>query len=77
MPTPTLNITIAKTLLEHDRSPEAVAQVYDLVAKACKQQEKGTSQRLEYNPELCQSTLNSRRRPKSPCDEGSHTGSIE
>ena len=37
MPTPLLNLAIAKTLLEQDRSPEAVEQVYDLVAKAVKQ----------------------------------------
>ena len=77
MPTPALNIIVAKTLLEQDRSPEEVAQVYDLVAKACKQQEKANSQGLESNLELCQSTLNSGRRPKSPRDEGSRIGSIE
>src|SRR4051812_21133706 len=47
MPTPLLNLAVAKTLLEQDRSPEAVEQVYDLVAKAVKQQEKATSKRLE------------------------------
>ena len=36
MPTPLLNLAVAKTLLEQDRSPEAVEQVYDLVAKAVK-----------------------------------------
>src|SRR4051812_40412384 len=43
MPTLLLNLAVAKTLLEQDRSPEAVGQVYDLVAKAVKQQEKATS----------------------------------
>ena len=43
MPTPLLNLAVAKTLLEQDRSPEAVEQVYDLVVKAVKQQEKATS----------------------------------
>ena len=43
MPTPLLNLAIAKTLLEQDRSLEVVEQVYDLVAKAVKQQEKATS----------------------------------
>src|SRR5215216_715356 len=38
MPTPLLNLDIAKTVLEQDRSPEVVDQVYDLVAKAVKQQ---------------------------------------
>ena len=37
MPTPLLNLTIAKTFLEQDRSPKAVEQVYDLVSKAVKQ----------------------------------------
>src|SRR4051812_45843207 len=37
-PTPILNLVVAKTLLEQDRSPAAVEQVYDLVAKAIKQQ---------------------------------------
>ena len=36
MPTPLLNLAVAKILLEQDRSPEAVEQVYDLVAKAVK-----------------------------------------
>ena len=36
MPTPLLNLAVAKTLLEQDRSPEAVEHVYDLVAKAVK-----------------------------------------
>src|SRR3954467_13826405 len=53
MPTPLLNLAVAKTLLEQDRSPEAIEQVYDLVAKALKQQEKATSQRLESDPALC------------------------
>src|SRR3954471_1912966 len=53
MPTPLLNLAVAKTLLEQDRSPEAVDQVYDLVAKAVKQQEKATSQRLDSDPALC------------------------
>src|SRR4051812_48700825 len=56
MPTPLLNLAVAKTLLEQDRSPEAVEQVYDLVAKAVKQQEKATSQRLESDPALCRSS---------------------
>lgn len=43
MPMPVDNIAVAKTLLEQDRSPEAVAQVYDLCAKALEQQEKVTS----------------------------------
>src|SRR4051812_37409969 len=36
MPTPLLNLAIAKTLLEQDRSPAVVHQVYDLVSKAMK-----------------------------------------
>src|SRR3954468_7308785 len=55
MPTPLLNLVVAKTLLVQYRSPEAVEQAYDLVDKAVKQQEKSTSQRLESNPALCQS----------------------
>src|SRR4051812_41414575 len=55
MPTPILNLAVAKTLLEQDRSPEAVDQVYDLVAKAVKQQEKATSQRLDSDPAFFQS----------------------
>src|SRR4051812_12899311 len=43
MPTPLLNLAVAKTLLEQDRSPAVVDQVYDLVAKTVKQQEKATS----------------------------------
>ena len=52
MPTPLLNLAVAKTLLEKDRSPVAVDQVYDLVAKVVKQQEKATSQKLESDPAL-------------------------
>src|SRR3954470_8545569 len=37
MPTPLLNLAVIKTLLEQERSPEAVQQVYDLVSKAVKQ----------------------------------------
>src|SRR3954468_16005561 len=45
IPTPLLNLAIAKTLPEQNKSPATVEQVYDLVAKAVKQQEKATSQR--------------------------------
>ena len=75
MPTPLLNLAIAKTLLEQDRSPEAVEQVYDLVAKAVKQQEKATSQRLESDPALCRSSQYKPPRDISPQDVGSRTGS--
>ena len=77
MPTPLLNLAVAKTLLEQDRSPEAVEQVYDLVAKAVKQQEKATSQRLESDPALCQSIQCKLPRDRSPLDVGSQTGSSE
>src|SRR3954471_7145234 len=77
MPTPLLNLAIAKALLEQDRSPETVEQVYDLVAKAVKQQEKATSQRLESNPTLCQSSQYKPPRDRSPLDVGSQTGSSE
>src|SRR3954468_22230201 len=77
MPTPLLNLAVAKTLLEQDRSPEAVEQVYDLVSKAVKQQEKDTSHRLESNPALCQSSQYKPPRDKSPLDVGSQTGSSE
>src|SRR4051812_35925442 len=53
MPTPLLNLAVAKTLLEQDRSPEALDQVYDLVAKAVKRQEKATSQSLESDSAFC------------------------
>jgi hypothetical protein len=42
MPTPALNLAVAMILLGWDRSPAAVEQVYDLIAKAVKQQEKVT-----------------------------------
>ena len=71
MPTPLLNLAVAKTLLEQDRSPEAVEQVYDLVAKAVKQQEKATSQRLESDPAFCQSSQHKPPRDGSPLDVGS------
>src|SRR3954471_1971171 len=77
MPTPLLNLTVAKTLLEQDKSPEAVEQVYDLVAKAVKQQEKATSQRLESDPVLCRSSQYKPPRDRSPQDVGSQTGSSE
>src|SRR3954468_21534503 len=77
MPTPLLNLAIAKTLLEQDRSPEAVEQVYDLVAKAVKQQEKATSQRLQSDQTLCQSSQYKPPRDRSPLDVGSQTGSSE
>src|SRR3954464_13112316 len=77
MPTPLLNLADAKTLLEQDRSPEAMDQVYDLVAKAVKQQEKATSQRLESDPSLCQSSQYKPPRDISPLDVESHTGSSE
>src|SRR3954468_8523272 len=77
MPTPLLNLVVAKTLLEQDRSPEAVEQVYDLVAKAVKQQEKATSQRLESDPALCQSSQYKPPRDRSPLDVRSQTGSSE
>src|SRR3954469_22947601 len=77
MPTPRLNLPIAKTLMEQDRSPEAVDQVYDLVAKVVKQQEKATSQRLESDPALCQSSQYKPPRDISPLDVGSQTGSSE
>src|SRR3954470_13207383 len=77
MPTPLLNLTVAKTLLEQDRSREAVEQVYDLVSKAVKQQEKATSQRLESNPALCQSSQYKPPKDRSPLDVGSQTGSSE
>src|SRR4051812_18058761 len=77
MPTPLLNLAVAKTLLEQDRSPEAVEQVYDLVAKAVKQQEKATSQRLESDPALCRSSQYKPPRDRSPLDVGSQIGSSE
>src|SRR3954467_4583964 len=77
MPTPLLNLAIAKTLLDQDRSPEAVAQVYDLVAKVVKQQEKATSQRLESDPALCRSSQYKPPRDRFPHDVGSQTGSSE
>src|SRR3954469_7846560 len=77
MPTPLLNLAVAKTLLEQDRSPEAVEQVYDLVAKAVMQQEKATSQRLESDPALCKSSQYKPPRDRSPLDVGSQTGSSE
>src|SRR4051812_3516811 len=77
MPTPLLNLAVAKTLLEQDRSPDAVEQVYDLVAKAVKQQEKATSQRLESDPVFCQSSQHKPPRDRSPLDVGSQTGSLE
>src|SRR3954469_22470316 len=63
MPTPILNLVVAKTLLEQDRSPAAMEQVYELVSKAVKQQEKATSQRLESGQAYCQSS-----NPKAPRD---------
>ena len=57
MPTPILNSAVAKTLLEKDRSPAAVERVYDLVAKAVKQQKKATSQKLESDPAYFQSSV--------------------
>src|SRR3954468_10116416 len=77
MPTPLLNLAVAKTLLEQDRLPEAVDQVYDLVAKAVKQQEKATSQRLESDLAFCQSSQHKTPRDRSPLDIGSQTGSSE
>src|SRR3954471_24752258 len=77
MPTPLLNLAVAKTLLEKDRSPEAVEQVYDLVSKAVKQQKKSPSQRLESDPALCQSSQYKPPRGRSPLDVGSQTGSSE
>src|SRR4051812_35881747 len=77
MPTPLLNLAVTKTLLEQDRSPEAVEQVYDLVAKAVKQQEKATSQRLESDPVLCQTSQYNPPRDRSPLDVGSQMGSSE
>src|SRR3954465_13703874 len=77
MLTPLLNLVVAKTLLEQDRSPEAVEQVYDLVDKVVKQQEKATSQRLESDPALCQSSQCKPPRDRSPLDVGSQTGSSE
>ena len=77
MPTPLLNLAVAKSLLEQDRSPEAVEQVYDLVAKVVKQQQKATSQRLESDPSLCRSSHYKPPRDRSPLDVGSRTGSSE
>ena len=77
MPTPLLNLAVAKTLMEQDRSPEAVEHVYDLVAKAVKQQENATSQRLESDLALCQSSQYKPPRDRSPLDVGSQTGSSE
>src|SRR3954470_24351143 len=77
MPTPLLNLAVAKTLLEKDRSPEAVEQVYDLVVKVVKQQEKTTSQRLKSDPAFCQSSQHKPPRDRSPLDVGSQTGSSE
>src|SRR3954469_6080071 len=77
MPTPLLNLVVAKTLLEQDRSPEAVEQVYDLVAKAVKQQEIATSQRFESDPVLFRSSQYKQPRDGSPQDVGSQTGSSE
>src|SRR3954465_2773021 len=77
MPTPLLNLAVAKTLLEQGKSPEAVQQVYDLVAKAVKQQEKATSQRFESDPALCRSSQYKPPRDGSPQDVGSRTGSSE
>src|SRR3954469_6218362 len=77
MPTPLLNLVVAKTLLEQDRSPEAVEQVYDMVAKAVKQQEKATSKRLESDPALCRSSQCKQPRDGSPRDVRSRTGSSE
>src|SRR3954466_8952430 len=77
MPTPLLNLAVSKALLEQDRWPEAVEQVYDLVAKAVKQQEKATSQRLESDPALCQPSQYKPPRDKSPLDVRSQMGSSE
>src|SRR4051812_30205941 len=77
MPTPLLKLVVSKTLLGKDRSPEAVEQVYDLVAKAVKQQEKATSQRLESDPALCRSSQYKPPRDRPPQDVGSQTGSSE
>src|SRR4051812_15405832 len=68
MPTPILNLAIAKTLLEQDRSLVAMEYVYDLVAKAVKQQEKATSQRLESDLAYCQSSNPKPPRERSPHD---------
>src|SRR3954464_8692464 len=46
MPTPIHNLALGKTLLEQHRSPAVVEQVYDLVSKTVKRQEKATSQRF-------------------------------
>lgn len=75
MPTPLLNLVVANTLLEQDRSPEAVDQIYELVAKVVKQQEKATSQRLESDPAFCQSSQHKPPRERSLLDVGSQTGS--
>src|SRR4051812_25278354 len=77
MPTPLLNLAVAKTLLEQDRSPEAAEQVFDLVSKVVKQQEKATSQRLESDPALCRSSQYKPPRDGYPQDVGSRTGSSE
>ena len=77
MPTPLLNLAVAKTLLEQDRPPEAVEQVYDLVDKAIKQQEKSTSHSLESDPAFFQSSQHKPPRDRSPLDVGSQTGSSE
>jgi hypothetical protein len=77
MPTPAINLAVAKPLLEQDRSPVAMDQVYDLVDKAVKQQEKATSQRLESDPAYCQSSAPKQHRKRSPHDAVSQTGSSE
>src|SRR4051812_41471387 len=77
MPTSALNMAVTKILLERDRSPEALDQVYDLVAKAVKQQEKATYQSLESDPTYCQSSAPKQPRTRSPHDVRSQTGSSE
>jgi hypothetical protein len=80
--TPIENIVAAKELLENNQSPAALETVVKLMTKVLVHQEKATSsQKLESNAALCQSSTAS----KAPGngyhgahpDNESHTGSIE
>ena len=83
MATPADNIKVVKRILEMNRTPEAIDQVYDLVGKALEQQERATtSQRLASDAKACRSSARKEKSPtpkirEEPRDHQSQTGSTE
>jgi hypothetical protein len=80
--TPIENIVAAKELLKNNRTPATMEMAVKLMTKALVQQEKATSsQRLESDDVMCQSSIATKNRGDgyhgARPDNESHTGSTE